>query len=196
MKKWLPALLLVCGLAVVTWFYHRTPPSFAPPPETTNSEQTAAQSAAISNALARQDTNTVAVIQSNFARVRPPDNPDSATAPAVIARAGPPSPLEFTNFNAQIVLERMRAAVRQYGDMFGGNPVGNNAEITAALKGNNPRHINFLNADFGMRLNDQGELLDPWGTPYFFHQLSGTDMEIHSAGPDKMMWTDDDLVVH
>jgi len=36
--------------------------------------------------------------------------------------------------------------------------------------------------------------VDPWGTPYFFHQLSGKEMEIHSAGPDKMMWTADDLV--
>ena len=46
-----------------------------------------------------------------------------------------------------------------------------------------------------MRINSQGELIDPWGTPYFFHQLSGTEMEIHSAGPDKVMWTQDDLVI-
>jgi hypothetical protein len=45
-----------------------------------------------------------------------------------------------------------------------------------------------------MRVNGDGELVDPWGTPYFFHQLSGTDMEIRSAGPDKTMWTDDDLM--
>ena len=54
--------------------------------------------------------------------------------------------------------------------------------------------MNFLNADDGLRVNADGELVDPWGTPYFFHQLSGTEMEIHSAGPDKKMWTDDDLV--
>ena len=41
----------------------------------------------------------------------------------------------------------------------------------------------------------EGELVDAWGTPYFFHQISGSEMEIHSAGPDKIMWTSDDLVV-
>ena len=90
----------------------------------------------------------------------------------------------------------MSRAVRQYGQMFGGNPVGTNPEITAALSGNNPKGINFIKAEDGMRINGNGELVDPWGTPYFFHQLSGTDMEIHSAGPDRIMWTPDDLVAH
>ncbi|PWU14140.1 MAG: hypothetical protein C5B50_17870 [Verrucomicrobia bacterium] len=78
--------------------------------------------------------------------------------------------------------------------MFGGNPVGTNQEITQALNGDNPKQINFLNPDAGMRVNALGELIDAWGTPYFFHQLSATEMEIRSAGPDKVMWTGDDLV--
>ena len=91
------------------------------------------------------------------------------------------------------MLANVRTAVRQYGDMFHGNPVGTNPEITAALSGNNPKHINFINSQAGMRI-ENGEMVDPWGTPLFFHQLSGTDMEIRSAGPDKIMWTADDLV--
>ena len=79
--------------------------------------------------------------------------------------------------------------------MFGGNPVGTNPEITSQLTGNNPKSINFITAQAGMRINADGELVDAWGTPYFFHQLSGTETEIHSAGPDKIMWTADDLVV-
>ena len=93
-----------------------------------------------------------------------------------------------------IMLENVSRAVRQYGVMFGGNPVGTNPEITAALNGNNPKRINFIKPEAGMRVNENGELVDAWGTPFFFHQLSGTDMEIHSAGPDKIMWTADDLV--
>jgi hypothetical protein len=62
------------------------------------------------------------------------------------------------------------------------------------LNGKNPTQANFIKAEAGMRINENGELVDPWGTPYFFHQLSGTEMEIHSAGPDKIMWTRDDLV--
>ena len=92
------------------------------------------------------------------------------------------------------ILENVRTAVRQYGSQFGGNPVGTNPEITSALNGGNPKQARFLNPDAGMRINAKGELIDPWGTPYFFHQLSGTDMEIRSAGPDKRMWTADDLV--
>jgi len=38
-------------------------------------------------------------------------------------------------------------------------------------------------------------LVDAWGTPYFFHQLAAMEMEIRSAGPDKVMWTADDLVI-
>jgi len=87
----------------------------------------------------------------------------------------------------------MRTVIRQYGSTFGGNPVGTNPEITKALQGDNPKQINFLKED-GNRVNGNGELVDPWGTPYFFHQLSATEMEIRSAGPDKVMYTPDDLV--
>lgn len=92
-------------------------------------------------------------------------------------------------------MEKMRTVFHSYQSMFGGNPVGTNPEITKALEGGNPKQTHFISAEDGMRINSQGELIDPWGTPYFFHQLSGTEMEIHSAGPDKVMWTQDDLVI-
>jgi len=90
-------------------------------------------------------------------------------------------------------LENMRTVIRQYASTFGGNPVGNNAEITSALNGGNPKQVNFLRED--SRVNGQGELIDSWGTPYFFHQLSAKEMEIRSAGPDRRMLTADDLVI-
>jgi hypothetical protein len=93
------------------------------------------------------------------------------------------------------VLENMRGAFHQYSARFGGNPVGTNPEITAALNGGNPRQVVFINPEDGLRINERGELIDNWGTPFFFHQISGTEMEIHSAGPDRKMWTADDLVV-
>jgi hypothetical protein len=93
-----------------------------------------------------------------------------------------------------IVLDKMSIAVRQYGSMFNGNPVGTNEEITRALNGGNPKEAKFISEEAGLRINGSGELVDWWGTPVFFHQLSGTEMEIRSAGPDKKMWTSDDLV--
>lgn len=74
-----------------------------------------------------------------------------------------------------------------------GNPVGENIEITAALTGHNSLHVAFLAPDH-RAINSRGELCDRWGTPFFFHQLSGTKMEIVSAGPDRKRGTADDVV--
>ncbi len=74
------------------------------------------------------------------------------------------------------------------------NPVGENAEITAALTGKNSADFAFIPKDCPA-INAKGELCDRWGSPYFFHQLSGTEMEIRSAGPDKKLWTADDEVM-
>jgi hypothetical protein len=72
-----------------------------------------------------------------------------------------------------------------------GNPVGENAEITAALTGDNPVHFAFIPPTH-RAINARGELCDRWGTPFRFHQLSGTQMEIRSAGPDRKFGTADD----
>jgi hypothetical protein len=44
-------------------------------------------------------------------------------------------------------------------------------------------------------MNSNGELMDRWGTPIFFHALSKDQMEIRSAGPDRVMWTADDVIL-
>jgi hypothetical protein len=75
-----------------------------------------------------------------------------------------------------------------------GNPVGNNAEIIAALTGRNRLRLALIPRDHPA-INAQGELCDRWGTPFFFHAESGTQMAIRSAGPDKKMWNADDVVL-
>ena len=94
-----------------------------------------------------------------------------------------------------LLLENMRTLLHNYHSRYGGNPVGDNQEIARALNGANPGQVIFLNADDGLQLNGKGELMDSWGTPLFFHQISSTQTEIHSAGPDRQMWTPDDLVL-
>ncbi len=190
-NKILAALIFVLPFAFLFYFWWQ--PESVKMPAAGGNKTT--QDTVVSNALATASPQVKAIIASNFATLRPPQNP-VLTAPAKnFAPAGPPAPLEFTNFSASIVLENMRRVIRNYGSRFGGNPVGSNPEITRALAGDNPGQVNFINPDDGLRVNAKGELVDPWGTPFFFHQLSGTDMEIHSAGPDKRMWTDDDLVI-
>ena len=90
-------------------------------------------------------------------------------------------------------LDKVVLMLRDYRSVAGENPVGTNAEIMAAVMGDNRRQAK-LGPPEGMTLNDNGELIDRWGTPYFFHQLARNQMEVRSAGPDKVMWTDDDPV--
>jgi hypothetical protein len=190
-NKILAAVILIFPLGLFLYFWWH-PGAIKEP---VADENKTAQDAAVAKALATISPQANAVIASNFTALRPPQNPVFAAPARNFAPAGPPAPLEFTNFSASLVLENMRRAVRDYGSRFGGNPVGTNPEITRALAGDNPKQVNFLDPEQGLRVNRNGELVDPWGTPFFFHQLSGTEMEIHSAGPDKKMWTDDDLVI-
>jgi hypothetical protein len=76
----------------------------------------------------------------------------------------------------------------------GGNPIGENREITAALTGRNRLGFAFIPANHPA-INASGELCDRWGTPFYFHQLSGTQMEVRSAGPDRKLWTGDDVIL-
>ena len=73
-----------------------------------------------------------------------------------------------------------------------GNPVGTNAEITAVLTGQNKLRLALIPPDHPAVSRATGELLDRYGTPFFFHAESGTRMTLTSAGPDKKLHTPDD----
>ena len=92
-------------------------------------------------------------------------------------------------------LEDLQVTFRDFRTVLGENPIGTNAEITHALVGNNLKQVRATIPP-GSSINADGELCDRWQTPYFFHQLARTDMEIRSAGPDRKMWTEDDIVGH
>ena len=71
-------------------------------------------------------------------------------------------------------------------------PMSINEDWAAAFRGMNPAHERFL-PDQHVALNASGQLVDRWQTPLFFHPLGNHRFEIRSAGPDKTMWTEDDL---
>lgn len=71
-------------------------------------------------------------------------------------------------------------------------PLGANEEIAAALRGKNKTQTTFLPADAPC-FNAQGQVVDRWQSPLFFHVLDQHRIDIRSAGPDKEMWTADDL---
>jgi hypothetical protein len=136
-----------------------------------------------------------------------PDAPSSVTSPATTVPGArtdrslsPPerSPLAdalnspSTDIHADLrlvssIIETFRSNFLQTG-----NPAGSNSEITAALIGRNKLRLALIPADHPA-INREGELCDRWGTPFFFHAESATRMEIRSAGPDKKMWSADDV---
>jgi hypothetical protein len=182
------AVLSAIALAIVVFPSPKKPTPAIVAPATQNSSTNLNQS---SSAVPFVPTSSTT---SNSSGIIAP--PNQAPPPDLAARAGElvPDSNPRTEVRPETALQNVRRAVRQYGEMFGGNPVGTNPEITTQLSGDNPKHINFLSPQPGVSINARGELVDAWGTPYFFHQISGSDMEIHSAGPDKVMWTSDDLV--
>ena len=128
--------------------------------------------------------------------------PEVATPPPVAGPAPDPTtdfpiaaPLNAPGSTVQRDLDILSQLFEAWQSNFPreGNPVGENADITAALMGDNRLGLALIPK--GHRaLNDQGELCDRWGTPFRFHQLSGTKMEVRSAGPDRKFATEDDAV--
>jgi hypothetical protein len=111
--------------------------------------------------------------------------------PANATPAGSPPPRPVSEQQLTEVLDNVRLMIRDYRTALGENPVGTNAEIMRAINGDNAKQAR-IGPPAGQNMNANGELVDPWGTPFFFHQVSGTQMEIRSAGPDRIMWTADD----
>jgi len=179
MKKGLAiatALLLVGALGL----YFR--PSKPPPDAVAAAPPASFASTQVAKASAPSNASAPIALQAIVQQPAP-------QAGQLVIDSGPPAELP-----PEIALRNVERAVHEYGDMFNGNPVGTNPEITSQLNGNNPKRVHFIDSQAGMKINGNGELVDAWGTPYFFHQISGSETEIHSAGPDKLMWTSDDLV--
>lgn len=91
-------------------------------------------------------------------------------------------------------LSNVHVLLSSHRRVFGENPVGLNDEITAELTGRNSKGVASLSPDH-RAISDDGELLDRWSTPYRFHALSSKLMEVRSAGPDRVHFTEDDLTL-
>jgi hypothetical protein len=70
--------------------------------------------------------------------------------------------------------------------------MGANEEFAAALLGRNSAKEVLLALPHPC-FNEQGQLIDRWATPLFFHVRDVSRIDIRSAGPDQKMWTPDDL---
>ena len=71
-------------------------------------------------------------------------------------------------------------------------PIGCNEDLADALKGKNAYKQRFLPGDHSS-LNEQGQIIDRYNTPVHIHVKSAGSYEVRSAGPDKKLFTDDDV---
>jgi hypothetical protein len=77
----------------------------------------------------------------------------------------------------------------------GSNPGGGlNEEIVDQLRGKNAKRLAVIPPNHAS-INAQGQLLDRWGTPFWFHPIARDALDIRSAGPDRKLWTSDDVEV-
>jgi hypothetical protein len=74
----------------------------------------------------------------------------------------------------------------------GNRPLSANEDWAGLLRGQNAARERFL-PDQSVALNADGKLVDRWGTPLFFHALGRGRYELRSGGPDKKLWTADDI---
>src|SRR5437660_12430367 len=77
--------------------------------------------------------------------------------------------------------------IQQYKEFVGTYPTGANSSIAKSLLGQTDKKVLIL-AVRRSDLNDKGEIVDPWGTPYQFY-FSHNEVLIRSAGPNKA-WED------
>lgn len=166
------AAAIMAVVAVALWLIPQDPPVVPPVPE---AEPTASAPEVLGPAAGAD----VAVAMP--APEIPPDEPL-------------PKPRVVVSPEALRDMEDVQFMLRDFRTRIGGNPEGTNAEIMKQVIGGN-RFQARLGPPEGQSLNEEGELVDRWGSPYFFHQLSMNEMEIRSFGPDRTMYTADDIVV-
>lgn len=72
-------------------------------------------------------------------------------------------------------------------------PIGGNADLTAALTGQNANREVFVSASNSI-ISD-GLLTDRWGSPLIVHPEAWRQLELRSPGPDRVAYNDDDLIL-
>ncbi|MBI5772164.1 MAG: hypothetical protein HZA89_00290 [Verrucomicrobia bacterium] len=74
-------------------------------------------------------------------------------------------------------------ALHTYKADFGAYPAGDTRTIWRSLRGENPKKMVFINFD-SKSFSSEGDLLDPWGTPYRLEFSEGKP-HVRSAGPNQ-----------
>lgn len=96
---------------------------------------------------------------------------------------------------ASLQIHALHQSIRAFENEYGMSPNGGNAATITLLTTptNMQGHsVVFLILDKSS-LNQKGEMVDPWGTPYRIDARDKGQLEIQSAGPNKVFGDNDDI---
>jgi len=188
MKLSLRLALLATALglgAALVWLLMASPrsgvPSSPAPPVESHSAQ--------SPAAARSSTSSALSFKPKATEDDPADAPQEDVSPLA-------PELNSDRFPAQHDVDVLHTLLRQYLRRLGRRealPIGNDSDLAKVLGGQNPMKYATLPANHPA-FSPDGRLRDRWGTPYFVHPVAPGSFEIRSAGPDRKLFTSDDLI--
>jgi type II secretory pathway pseudopilin PulG len=106
----------------------------------------------------------------------------------------PMSRARYPRLSAETAESQIETACLAYLAEYGTLPAtSENYRLVKILTGeNNPRAITFITLK-PTDMTANGELQDPWGTPYRITFDSNSKIHVMSAGPDKVFGTPDDV---
>jgi hypothetical protein len=73
-------------------------------------------------------------------------------------------------------------------------PIGGNEDLATALRGENPNREILVRVGHPV-FSKEGLLIDRWGSPLIVHPQAWKQLELRSAGPDRVPYNEDDLVL-
>ena len=90
----------------------------------------------------------------------------------------------------RLLVHTSQLIIKNFDEYF----LPDNQAVVSFLRGKNRDRLAWLPAAHPF-ISGEGEFIDRWKTPIFFHRESGLEFSFRSAGPDQVMWTDDDVIV-
>jgi hypothetical protein len=144
-----------------------------------------------------------AVQKNKDSRSAPPPDPALQLIPPNPSAAGSPATDQLVlDLHQELLnketppereLEIIQDLLSQHQRALGSSSFGDNNDVTRALVGDTGDGIWLPRQSPRIR---NGELLDRWGTPYWFHANGVNQVEIRSAGPDQSLFTSDDIMIN
>jgi hypothetical protein len=172
LKKLIVILLLLPALFVLVFVFGRMKWKYSQPKPVTRTSELAATNTTIVATPATSTGNASALLGETILRGYADTNLSPENDLTLLSRL-----MENSLLLLKSAANRPLSANEDWADLF---------------RGKNGAREEFLPAQH-VALNDQGQLVDRWQTPLFFHALGGGRYEIRSAGPDGKLWTEDDL---